>query len=318
MTGQVEIRGNGLEIGPLCWPILKKSDAKIQYVDHASTETLRKLYHGDPGVPPEQIVDVDFPLNGRSLLKTVGKKRFSYILASHVIEHVPDMVGWLNDMASVLKPGGVLSLAVPDKRFTFDIDRDVSRPADVVGAHVDGLRKPSTLMIFDYISNYRAKVDPNQAWAGQLYLSEKAGPHRYSLQDAWKYSLINRDTDEYVDTHCFVYTPASFFEVLGVLFELSLIPFEVAGFHDTAEGEYEFFVSLRKVSKPRAGNAAKKTLPRLERELTNRELRAELQLAREELTQAQATNQALLQSSSWKITKPLRFAGRTVRKVIRR
>jgi len=46
--------------------------------------------------------------------------RFDYCLASHVIEHIPNPIAFFQSIAHLLKPGGVLSLAVPDKRYTFD------------------------------------------------------------------------------------------------------------------------------------------------------------------------------------------------------
>src|ERR1700722_11790090 len=100
----VQVKGEGLEIGPLCWPLLPKSEFNVKYVDHVSAAKLKKIYKDDPGVALDRIDKVDYPLAGRSLRNTVGgNKLFDYVVASHVIEHVPDMVGWLQDMASVLK-----------------------------------------------------------------------------------------------------------------------------------------------------------------------------------------------------------------------
>ncbi len=45
------------------------------------------------------------------------------LVASHVIEHVPDLITWLREIASVLKPTGQARLAIPDRRYTFDLLR---------------------------------------------------------------------------------------------------------------------------------------------------------------------------------------------------
>lgn len=47
--------------------------------------------------------------------------RFNWTVSSHVMEHVPDPIGWLSEIFEVLKPGAVLSLALPDKKFCFDV-----------------------------------------------------------------------------------------------------------------------------------------------------------------------------------------------------
>src|SRR5690349_20728184 len=101
-------KSRGLELGPLFDPILRKHEANIFYVDHLSTEDLRKKYSKHKDVPVELIVPTDYPLVENSLKKTLKNKKFDYALASHVIEHIPDTVSWLKDVASVLNDKGIL------------------------------------------------------------------------------------------------------------------------------------------------------------------------------------------------------------------
>src|SRR3954452_15310505 len=54
--------GRGLEIGPLCSPLVTKEEGDVLYVDVLSTEGLREHYATDPSVPSSLIVDVDFAL----------------------------------------------------------------------------------------------------------------------------------------------------------------------------------------------------------------------------------------------------------------
>jgi hypothetical protein len=49
--------------------------------------------------------------------------RYSYIVASHVIEHTTDLLGFLVESEKRPRPEGVLVLTVPDKRFAFDVLR---------------------------------------------------------------------------------------------------------------------------------------------------------------------------------------------------
>jgi SAM-dependent methyltransferase len=316
-------KGMGLEIGPLCWPLVRKGEANIKYVDHVSTAELKKIYKGDAGVDLDLIVDVDYPLKGKSLEKAIGTDGpFDYLIASHVIEHVPDMVRWLQDLAAVLKVGGILSLAIPDKRFTFDIDRDPSSPGDIVGAYLDRYTRPSSAMLFDYAARYRMNIDAKKVWDGELYLSSKA-PHRYSLHQAAELCIESKE--HYVDNHCFVFTPYSFFEVIRTLMELELIDFKVASFFTTEEGTYEFLVSLQKIDVKMMRQERLQSLPEIPRDLYGRELEAKvkqlegsMQDLKQALEQRQSELQHVLQSKSWRLTRPVRYGIRIAKKAKRK
>ena len=92
---------------------------------------------------------------------------FDYVIASHVIEHVPDMIGWMKEVSEVLKDDGILSLAIPDKRYSFDFQREISTPGMFIEAYLRKNRKPTPQAIFDYFG-LTAKVDVESAWKDQL------------------------------------------------------------------------------------------------------------------------------------------------------
>ncbi|WP_369012339.1 methyltransferase domain-containing protein, partial [Escherichia coli] len=71
------------------------------------------------------IVDVTHVWTGSGSLAAIvgGAGLFDYAIASHVIEHVPNVLGWFRGIYEVLKPGAVFNLAVPDRRYTFDVVR---------------------------------------------------------------------------------------------------------------------------------------------------------------------------------------------------
>lgn len=45
---------------------------------------------------------------------------FDFVVANHVLEHLTDPIGALIEWHRILRPGGLLLFAVPDKRYTFD------------------------------------------------------------------------------------------------------------------------------------------------------------------------------------------------------
>ena len=71
-------------------------------------------------------------MGDRSLSQAVGKGR----TFDQVVEHVPDMLGWLGEMAAMLRDGGALRLAALDRRFTFDFLRHESTLAELLNAHL--------------------------------------------------------------------------------------------------------------------------------------------------------------------------------------
>lgn len=80
----------GVEIGPLCWPLIRRRDgASIIYVDHTDTAHLHQKYKDDPHVKVSEIVDVDAIWGGNTLHETIKGRYVDYVIASHVVEH-PD------------------------------------------------------------------------------------------------------------------------------------------------------------------------------------------------------------------------------------
>lgn len=254
----------GVELGPLNRPLIRREDGEVLYADHRSTEDLRAKYAGHSsvvGAQAQPIVDVDLVLEHQSLAESLGPRApVDYIVASHVMEHIPDPLGWLNDLAAVLREDGVIFLAVPDKRFTFDFHRKPSTTADLVGHHLTGATIASPIQVFDYVSRV-AEVDAAAVWAG----TERApGPiFEGQLSRALADARSVAEHGSYVDTHCTVYTPVSFLAVFRDVIELGLIPFEIARIEPTQRNTIEFYVTLRKRSAASPAERAAVT-PRLD------------------------------------------------------
>lgn len=230
----------GLEIGPLTNPVIRRDMGKIRYVDHASTEELKAKYKNDLNIDTNSIVDVDYIWGAQSLPELVQSEApFDYAIASHVIEHVPDFVGWFKEIRAILKPGGTLSLVIPDKRFCFDYYRSLTTAADVLEAYLQGARRPSPRQIFDYFSSAVSRHG-EIAWEGQAHEHELANIH--SEAHAWEVALRAAKSEVYEDVHCWVFTPESFFQLLKTLINLKLFDFKVKSFYETAR--CEFYVSL--------------------------------------------------------------------------
>ncbi len=241
----------GAEIGPLDKPVVTREMGQVYYIDHDTTEALRDRF-SDPNhsVDVTKIVDVDYVWGEKGLAELLQKEApLDYVIASHVIEHVPDLIGWLSEVRAVLKLGGVLSLVVPDKRQCFDYYRPMTRLPEVVEAYLQRSRKPSPRQIFEHMSSavtYRDSV----SWGGAV-TDESKLVRLHTIESAWTTAKTAFATGDYCDVHCWVFTPASFVELLGEMAAADLLKFEIAEFSETKG--CEFYVSLR------ATDAAKAT-----------------------------------------------------------
>ena len=116
-----EASGKGLEIGPSHNPLMSKAAGfNVEVLDYLDASALRRKY-ANAGVDVSAVEEVDYVGDGRPMTEVIGdRQRYDWIVASHVIEHVPDFVAFLVDCEALLKPGGSLVLAVPDKRCCFE------------------------------------------------------------------------------------------------------------------------------------------------------------------------------------------------------
>ncbi|MEI8125939.1 MAG: methyltransferase domain-containing protein [Parachlamydiaceae bacterium] len=296
-------RGVGLEIGPLMAPIVTKDAAKrVYYLDHMSQKDLIEKYGHEPMVDTSKIEPVDFVVDKKSLKSSVGNMKFDYIVASHVIEHMPDLISWLQEVEEILKIGGVLALAIPDKRYTFDISRRTSTVNEVMVSYFDKLHHSSNVMMYDYYREYRHDVDSQKAWSEKDYVS--------TLNRRWtKQEAINAYEDnkagKYLDCHCFTFTPYSFIEILRELITEKLVNLEVVNFIETIKNDMEFHISLRKVSSKESIKSRIDSLPKVIN-YERQEMKLELEEAHEEIELHKQKIVKLENSNSWKLTKPLR------------
>ncbi|SIT36287.1 conserved hypothetical protein [Paraburkholderia ribeironis] len=234
----------GVEIGPLCCPLVRRSDAgTIIYVDHTDTERLRQKYQNDAHVIADEIVDVDAIWGKNTLHEAIGGRYVDYVIASHVVEHVPDLVTWLRELAAVLKPTGEVRLVVPDRRFTFDYFRRESRLPEVLTSYIERARIPHPYSVLDFCLN-AVEVNTVEAW--QKRIDPQSGGQSHAAEGAIHVARDAFENGVYYDVHCWVFTPRSFAKLMGDLCQLGLLDFACEHFSDTVKNELEFSVILRR------------------------------------------------------------------------
>lgn len=312
----------GLEIGPLADPVVLRSDGRVLYVDHTDTDHLRETYRDNALVPLERIVDVDV-VWGETVLATalaavLGEGvRVDYVIASHVAEHVPDLVTWLGEITDVLAPNGTLRLVMPDRRFSFDALREPTRLTDTLAAWVLRARRPQVRDVLDFRLHYAPDVRPHALYDGTDRREDLARAHSFAV--AVQSAEWARDSDTYLDVHCTVVHPGEFARLLAELAALGLLRLACAGMIDSPVGHFEFFTFMTPCDDPDRAAASWRAaaermadpLPgsvedRLHSEITVAELEARNAQVADELQETRARIAGLEESLSWRLTALLR------------
>ncbi|MBS1602631.1 MAG: hypothetical protein JST42_08175 [Bacteroidetes bacterium] len=230
----------GVEIGPSHSPLAPRSQGfKVHVIDHASKEDLKKKYADHSNVDTTKIEDVDFIWHGQTYAQLTGKSNFySWIIASHLIEHTPDLINFLNQCDELLTDYGVLSLAIPDGRFCFDHFRPITGISKVIDAHYNKntIHTPGTAAeYFLNFSNKQALICWDNSIDGDYTLP-------FSTQDARQQMELIRDHKVYVDLHSWCFTPTSFRLIIRDLGDLGFISLKEVDFYPSSG--CEFFITL--------------------------------------------------------------------------
>ncbi|WP_434055991.1 MAG: hypothetical protein RDA78_14410 [Roseibium sp.] len=231
-----------LEIGALASPVLRDLGARVRYIDHCTTEELRKKYAGVSKNICENLVDVDYVwVSGPIDQVLTDWSDVDLIAASHVIEHVPDIVGWLRELGKIMSETGRISLAIPEKTRIFDLARAPSTLGDVLEAFYAKRKEPSLRQVIDH-RRYGGRINGLNFW------QHEAKPEELEplISDVNQLStFIERyHTGEYIDTHCWVFTIESFRSIIEDLNRLKYLDYKIEGVPQVFG--HEFIVHLKR------------------------------------------------------------------------
>ena len=235
-----------LEIGASYNPTVPKAAGWHAFVvDHATQAELQQKY-AELGPLAANIEPVDFVCRGGPVEDAIPDGlhgTFNACITSHVIEHVPDPISLFRSFDRLLAPDGIVSFAIPDKRFCFDF----FRPLTMAPAWLEAFERRATrhsrraiLEMSAYNMNNGDRIAWGQEEAGMApRLTSELAPAK-SVSD----SAGMADDSSYVDCHAWCFTPSSFELLFLELGALALIDFRIEHIFPTAG--CEFFVTFRK------------------------------------------------------------------------
>jgi predicted SAM-dependent methyltransferase len=309
----------GVEIGPADRPWLPPGP-NIRYADYLSNEDLAKFWNvGSGHYDSSKLCEISYVLDKRPYREIFEDWHdLDVMAASHVIEHIPNLVHWLQELGSVLRPGGLLFLVAPHKRFEFDRLRRVTELNDILANYLEKRTQPASAAHLDCWLHF-ATVNGNATWWDEVDAQTLEVPH--SISKVYSDAKAAADLGSYRDVHVSVFTPYSVLQLLHGLTLLELLPLELI---DIDAVGIEIFLMFKKCP---ANQDVPRRLAELEKlaerfpfniddyfsgllllgnrtpdklnTLPSGSMTGELQRAKEEL-------ERLKNSASWKITAPLR------------
>jgi SAM-dependent methyltransferase len=224
------LEGDGIEVGALHLPLPLPRDARARYVDRMNVAHLRAHY---PELNEYELVEPDFIDDGEALA-SVPSDSMDFVIVNHLIEHTQDPIGTLLSHARVLREGGTLYLAAPDRRRTaFDRDRAETTLDHLLRDHEEG-PEWSRAKHYEEWSRFAIKVP-----------SEEVVEHAAALE-AQDYSI-----------HFHTFTLTSFLALILHCREAYGLPFEVLA---TETNNHEFIVIARRLPDTGVGAAAQESL----------------------------------------------------------
>lgn len=240
---KVDPKAPGIEIGPSYNPVASKKEGyDVHIIDHLDQSGLRRKYAGHNNVNIDNIEEVDFIFNGESYARLTGRTEYyQWIIASHVIEHTPNLIGFIQNCEEILRRDGVISLIVPDARFCFDSLRVISSISKVIDAHLEDRKVHSPGTIFEYFANVVRngnRITWRRGDIEDLYLV-------HSLEQARNSMNLMIKEGKYIDLHSWCFTPTAFRLLIEDLFYLGFINCREEVFFETTEAEFYITLSFQ-------------------------------------------------------------------------
>ncbi|MEH2282947.1 MAG: methyltransferase domain-containing protein [Nostoc sp.] len=216
----------GLEIGACDLPIVTKQVGKCEFADFRSSEEMIDLWN----LSPEAVMPVKYILQRDSKVHLQIDKKFDFVVLCHVIEHIPNVIGYIKDLHNLLKPGGLLVIACPDKRITFDASRPSTTIEHLLDDYYNNCNYPSLEHILEF-----AKVISDD-------LKQKSIK---SPKEFYKWACENFESG-LADPHCHVWTDEEFFTQMKYLIDGDIIEGLEIVDQQYNDGAYnEFLIALK-------------------------------------------------------------------------
>jgi len=180
------LKGHGIEIGALSAPF--DLEAKVTYADTTDAKTMEvqlrscegRTYLNNP------LVDVNFIMEAPFFnFKSVEPNAVDFCVSSNVVEHHPNPIFFLLEQFRVIKNGGFLYAAIPNKDLTYDRGRVTTPIAHLENKFLNYDFSDSGTLAIDIVKNTIGHEDyknQGEEMANSL-VSNRDGHHHFYTFD---------------------------------------------------------------------------------------------------------------------------------------
>jgi len=291
---------NGLEIGPSMHPTFDNNDCNMTYLDYVTREQQEK--HCATIDDYNRVPETDIIVTSDNYRNFISHK-YDFVVANHVIEHVQNVIFWLQELGFIINDGGYIFIAAPDKKYGFDKFRFVTSFSHLVIDYFKSGSYSETEHILDHFFYY-----------DMSYINKENDPNSFMDIDKLRILADHKQADIGIHRHHF--EGETFRDTILVpILKSNFVSLNLKSYHNT--GKYgEFYFVLKKEKFSGELNVSKFLTPRGERRfeyvsnVSPVELAARIQELSILLEERDARIQKLLHSRSWRVTAPLRTLSR--------
>jgi SAM-dependent methyltransferase len=212
------LSGSGIEIGALHYPLSVPADADVRYVDRFEETQLREHY---PELAELPLVPVSL-IGSAQDLSALSDDSVDFVIANHLFEHLDNPIRGLQEMFRVLRAGGVLYLALPEPRATFDSKRDLTTVEHLVRDYRSGPEQSRDGHFTEWVEKVEMFIDGGHV---------DDVPARVRQLSEMDYSI-----------HYHVWRPDTFMDFLSAAREVTGIELELVDFAPCDHGKDNEFI----------------------------------------------------------------------------
>jgi len=126
-------------------------------------------------------------------LTGIANESYDFILSCHSLEHVANPLKAIAEWERVLKPGGYFVLVLPDKRYTFDVNRPYTAMSHLLDDYKKDVNESDDTHFNEIIALHDIKRDDKLESTGMLEERLKENSvYRYVHHHVFNFELINQ------------------------------------------------------------------------------------------------------------------------------